>query len=382
MTECQPLRPGCPREERVDLAVIGGGPAGAAAAIALAAAGRSVVVLERSPAPVDKVCGEFLSSETLAALVALGLDPAALGASPIRRVLLATGSRAAEAALPFLAAGLSRRTLDGALLARAEAAGAEVRRGVRVVGWEPAGGSVRIAFGDGHALHATRALLATGKSDLQGASRSTRWPGRDGMLGVKTHLRLAPAAAVALAGRVELHLFPGGCAGLQPVEGGMANLCVTLTRSLYARVGGFEGLVAHMVAASPSLEPALADAESLQTPLAIARVPYGYLSGPESTGVPIWRLGDQAAVTPSFTGDGLAIALESGRLAAQTMIAGAPRAVFAAQLHDRAARQMRPALRLQALIDRTWLHGPAVAAARRAPWLLALSARQTRLPAF
>jgi flavin-dependent dehydrogenase len=62
-------------------------------------------------------------------------------------------------------------------------------------------------------------------------------------------------------------------------------------------------------------------AEALwEKPLAVSSIPYGHLVNQPSG---IWCLGDQAAVVPSFTGDGLAIALHSGALASEMFLAGA-----------------------------------------------------------
>ncbi|HEX8513535.1 MAG TPA: FAD-dependent monooxygenase, partial [Allosphingosinicella sp.] len=68
--------------------IVGGGPAGSAAAIALARAGVEAELVERTEGPHDTVCGGFLGWDSLAALDRLGLDPAALGARPIRRLRL------------------------------------------------------------------------------------------------------------------------------------------------------------------------------------------------------------------------------------------------------------------------------------------------------
>jgi flavin-dependent dehydrogenase len=54
--------------------IIGGGPAGTAAAITLARAGRAVTLIERNADPTDKVCGDFLSVDAMAQAEALGID--------------------------------------------------------------------------------------------------------------------------------------------------------------------------------------------------------------------------------------------------------------------------------------------------------------------
>jgi flavin-dependent dehydrogenase len=63
-----------------------------------------------------------------------------------------------------------------------------------------------------------------------------------------------------------------------------------------------------------------------ERPLAVSSIPYGHLAGQpdgEYAGLGLWQVGDQAACIPSFTGDGMSIALHSGALAAQMAIAGA-----------------------------------------------------------
>src|SRR5512142_2506189 len=114
----------------VETVVIGGGPAGAASAAGLAAVGREVLLLEKSSVPHHKVCGEFLSSETQQYLAALDVRPIELGAVPIEQVALSSNKSVTTADLPFQGLSLSRYRLDEALLARAEANGAIVRRGM------------------------------------------------------------------------------------------------------------------------------------------------------------------------------------------------------------------------------------------------------------
>lgn len=344
--------------------VLGGGVAGAALACALAAAGRPVRLVERSTGPHDKVCGEFLSGEAIAHLRALGLDPIALGAVPLDRVALARQGCRTSRALPFPAHSLSRRILDEALLAQARASGAEIIRGRAVREVRRAGAAWEVRMDGGDTLSARHVFMATGKHDLRGRHRP---PGRqDGLLAFKLHLDLTPQHAAQLAGVVELHLFRGGYAGLQPIEGGRANLC------LVVRGAGFTGwptLRQRLAAEVPPLAESTA-----ARPLALARIPYGYVRR-EAGG--LWHLGDQAAVIPSFTGAGMSIALRSAARAAAAFLAG--------QGPDDYQRAL--AAELSGVVGRaTWLSRGLVQgvtqslAARLAPVLLRPAARATRLP--
>ena len=350
--------------------MIGGGVAGGAAAIGLARAGRRPILLERERAAHDKVCGEFVSGEAARLLARLGLDVERLGAAPLGRVRLAHGARVAEAALPFAAWGLSRRRLDAALLSAAERAGTEVRQGVAVRGLGPDGA---VLF-QGESLHASAVFLATGKHELRGAGRAAR---SEPLVGLKLHLRLVPAQAVRIAGTVELHLLRGGYAGLQPVENGIANLCVIAPASRFGAAGrSAAALIEALGAEAPRLAGQLADAESLwPRPLAIARVPYGHLHRPAPDDAPdLFRLGDQAAVIPSLTGDGMAIALHSAALAAALPDARA--------YHARLARDLAAPMRVAGALHAALRAVPGAAAllAALCPALLGLAARRTRVP--
>ncbi len=354
--------------------IAGGALAGASAACRLARAGRPVILLERERAPVHKVCGEFLSGEALADLADLGIDVHSLGASPISALRLIHRGRVAETQLPFAAAGLSRRVLDEALLQRAVMCGAEVRRGVRVRSVEP--GRVQT---DGGVISAETVLLATGKSDLRGMLRAVSAPS-ERLIGFKLHLRLTPVQQKALTGYVEIVLFRRGYAGLQMVEDGTANLCLLVDRSRYEADGqDWMGLLASLKREDPHLAGRLEGAEPCwDRPLSVSRVPYGFVHrGPNLEG--IYRLGDQAAVIPSFCGDGMAIALHSAALAAAAVLAGQGSDAYHRMMRRDAGPPVRLAFALYRLTRSPVIRALTVEALRLWPAPLRAVARQTRV---
>lgn len=319
--------------------ILGGGVAGCAAAIAIARKGRRVRLIEREPTPRHKVCGEFLSGEALQDLRALGIDVVSLGAVPINYVRLAARRRAAEAPLPFPAASLTRKALDTALIAEAIAAGVHVERGRSVQTLARTTSSVwQAALDDGATYEAPTAFLATGKHDLRGHGRPRdphQW------VGFKMYYRLSAAQTADLADASELTLYSGGYGGIQPVEDGITNFCCVVQRRYFARSGlRWEGLLAKMRQDCPHLAMRLAGAVPLlDKPITITHIPYGYIRRATADG--LYCIGDQAAVIPSFTGDGISIALHTARRAAAAYLAAQPAPVFQSKLRSAMLPQMR-----------------------------------------
>src|SRR4051812_8660780 len=109
--------------------VIGAGPAGSFAALLLARAGWSVILVEQHRFPRDKVCGECLSATGMDVLTRAGV--ASFPVAPIElnyTLLHAHDGSSCEVKLPRPMWGLSRHVLDHHLLESARAAGAEIRQ--------------------------------------------------------------------------------------------------------------------------------------------------------------------------------------------------------------------------------------------------------------
>lgn len=351
--------------------ILGAGPAGCAAAIALARAGAAPVLLDRAAEPGDALCGGFLSWRTATRLAQLGVDPRTLGAHRITRLALFAGQTSAEFDLPAAAFGLSRHTLDTAMRHEAVAKGAVLAidsarglDGAAVVGRD------RRWSGEG-------LFLATGKHDLRGMSRPRR--GRDLAVGLRVRLPVTQERQALLAGRIELHLFGGGYAGIVLQEDGSANVCLAVRKSRLAAAGDPQALLAQWAEGSAAFAERLGEDWRAAPCDTIGAVPYGYLARETDAG--LFKLGDQAAVIPSLAGEGIAIALASGELAAQHWLEGGAGAAPAYQRRfaARAAWPLRAASLLWALAGRPRVAAPGVSLAARVPPALRWLMETTRL---
>jgi flavin-dependent dehydrogenase len=364
----------------VPVVILGGGLAGAAAAAGLARAGANVTLLEREAGPTDKICGEFLSIEAQKYLTNLGIDLAPLGGHNIQRLTLVRRGKCIEAPLPFQGLGISRRRLDEALLDHATKCGARVIRG-HAVNRIIAGADITVETGDTRAFKAKTLFLATGKHEMRGFRRATKTP--EDLVGFKMYFRLNTHAQARLAGRIALILFAGGYAGLQLVEDQKANLCLLASRARLNQAGGiWAGLLDDLRRETPYLASALSGAEPLlEKPLTIFRVPYGYVHRPAATDDPrIFRLGDQAGVIPSFTGDGMAIALHSAARAVSCHLNGESATAYHKRLATDISGQIGHAIQLYALAQNPWLQPVFFGLARLWPQGLGLAALMTRVP--
>ena len=334
---------------RSDPLILGGGPAGSAAAIMLARGGAKPLILERNLETGDAICGGFISWQTLATLQTLGLSFDDLRGHRVTQLRLFTAKRSASAPLPKPAIGLSRRRLDTLLLAHAVKEGASVERGVIVREIDEAGD---VRLGDGASLCAENIFLATGKHDVRGAAR----PRSDQItLGLRLMLPPHPAMNALVGDAIELHLFAGGYCGVMINENGAGNLCMAVRKSRLSAAGGdVSALIAQLGQENPALGERISFAGGAPVD-AISAVPYGWIARTTKPG--LFRLGDQAAVIPSLAGEGNGIALASGISAAKALADGSGAKAYQARFARAAARPVTTAMRLWEMGERPFAAG-------------------------
>ena len=368
-----------------DVLVIGGGPAGATAAAALAHSGRRVTLLDAATGPRDKVCGECLSALGIASLERLGLATALdeLRPTRLRRTMVfSQKGRAATLDLPRPMWGATRRAMDAVLLDAATESGVDVRRGVRALRVEP-GERPRVSTAGGEQIDCRLVILADGKGTLAGST--VKPPRPTGDFGLKTHFAGVnlPGDAVALFG------LSGHYVGLAPVRDGRGeivwNLAMSLPTAVLKSAGGdFDGLLSRLCEEGEPLREAMAGAEQAGDWLTCPLPRFA----PRSAGAwgrNVIPVGNAAAALEPVGGEGMGLAVASAVLAADAVCNG----MSANDLRRRYARlwrTRRTACRAGAmLLSNPRTAGPAIALANRLPALGAASLRlagkgATRLP--
>lgn len=355
---------------RSDPLIVGGGPAGSAAAITLGAAGVRPVLLEKQRETGDALCGGFLSWRTLETLDRLGIE--ALGGHKIDRLRIFAGRVVGEARLPRPATGISRQRLDTLLLARAQALGAGLERGVSVREWHDG----EIETGDGASFRPETLFLASGKHDVRGLGRP-RSDADAQTLGIRVRLSANPGLVKEVGSAIELHLFDHGYCGVELQEGGRGNLCLAVRKSRLAESGGDpDRLLAEWAAESPAFAGRLAYRESGAD--AVGAIPYGWIARQTAPG--IFRLGDQAAVIPSLSGEGIGIALASGIMAGKGWMGGESAFAYQARFANTAVRPIGIARWLWHWGERPNTARLLAQGVRYLPWLAGRFAEWTRIP--
>jgi flavin-dependent dehydrogenase len=350
--------------ERREVVVVGGGPAGAATAIALARGGRDVVVLERAAAWHWRACGVFTSPATVAALRRIGVPEADLvrlaRPVPAMRVETPSGTRfrltyGDDGSLAGAPVGLDRSALDPYLLALAGDAGAEIRPGqtVRTV----AGGTVTLADGSTIA-----AQVVVGADGLRSVVARDAGVGRPPPLGNRPALTFHVEDPGPEAVRdARMIVFAGGYVGLAPVPGGRVNVGIVLADERWRRVLRAEGAAAVAEAVLRNIPRADDD----PVPWAAPRI-CDSLEGAAPVGTRVakragtaWVLvGDAAGFLDPFTGEGLHRALRSAELAAIAIdrhLADRPDALAA---YDRALARRTRSKDLVSLLVQAFLAAP------------------------
>ena len=345
--------------------MIGGGPAGATAAAALARGGVRVTLLDMGHHPRGKVCGECLSPLGVRTLRRLGLAGRLRGVRLTSTAVYPTRGRPARVRLGQASLGVARDAMDAALLAAAASLGVEVVQGRRATRVVP-GERPRVETTDGE-WECDRVVLADGKGTLPGAAADPP-PRPTGDLGVKCHL-----VGVEALSPNEIALFGarGYYGGLAPVLCGNGsrrwNLAFSVPNGRVKAWGGDLGcLLGEVAEANPHFRRATRGASVAGDWLACPLPRFGprAASGWPMNVIPV---GNAAAAIEPVGGEGMGLAVASADLATRAMLDDWPAEALAAAYGKLWRRRRATCRALALLVGRPSLAVPAAFAARRLP---------------
>jgi flavin-dependent dehydrogenase len=356
-----------------DAIVIGGGPAGATAALLLSRAGWSVAVIEKDDYPRGKVCGEFISAASMLLLNELGLLDEFLGRAgpPVRRVGLFARDVTLAAPMPVLSQGktewgraLGREHLDLLLLDAARRAGAEV--------WQPWKATGLRRLSDGYkctianARERFRELTAPVVIAAHGSWQASTLPTQPAvehrssdLLGFKAHFVNSELPADLMP----LLAFPGGYGGMVNTDGGRVSLscCIrrdTLERSrrAFGTARAADAVLQHIESSCLGVRDVLRNAILERTWLAAGPIRPGVR---ERHADGLFRVGNCAGEAHPIVAEGISMAMQSAALMCRLLaahqddvMAGRGTAEIGAEYAAEWSRLFRPRVRASSLLAR------------------------------
>ena len=334
-----------------DVFVVGGGPAGLAAAISCRQQGLSVIVADRASPPIDKACGEGLMPDSLDVLNRLGVSLEGYETGSFRGIRFVGARSSVEAAFPSgNGLGIRRLLLHQALVEKARSCGVQML-------WDADVASVKgyaILIG-GRMNYARWVIGADGQN-----SRMREWAGlsagRSGIrrFGLRLHFRIRPWTDF-----VEIYWGDHGQAYVTPISGN--EICVALISrekflSFEQGLAGFPVLAAHLKRALPVSR--VRGGLSLEQKL--KRVHRGNVA----------LVGEASGSVDAITGEGLAIAFRQA-LAVGPALGERDLSAYAKE-HRKIAHLPELMSRMMLLMDQSrWLQDRSLRAFSREPGLFA-----------
>lgn len=323
---------GSVRERDADVIVVGAGPAGSAAAYHLAQTGVSVLLLEKTAFPREKVCGDGLTPRAVKSLIAMGVDVSeAAGWIRNKGLRIYGGGVRLEIPWPQLASfpdyGLvrPRLDLDHILVQQAVKAGAQLHESTTVS--EPIFDDrtdevVGVRTKDGRSFHAPLTIAADGVSGrLALALGITRRPDRPMGVAARRYFTSPRTHDDHLESWLELRgpngeLLPG-YGWVFGVGDGTSNVGLGLLNTTHAFANTDYRVLLDSWLASVPAEWQFTE-EFATGPVRSGALPMGFNRTPHY-GRGLLLVGDAGGAVNPFNGEGIAYAMESGQLAAEVV---------------------------------------------------------------
>jgi len=321
-------------QKRYDVLVIGAGPAGTTAAILLAKAGWTVAIVEQSPFPRRKVCGEFISATSFPLLAELAVaDTFFDRAGPeVQRVGLFAGHHALFAPMPRMSGGLGpwgralgREHLDLLLLDAARRAGAEIRQPCTATALTPELGGWSCQLSSEKADVEIHAKLIIAASGSWGRGRPFDLPRRDpaarDLFGFKVHFRDCDLPSDLMP----LLIFEGGYGGMVHSDSERVSLSCCIRRDRLAACRqrassqhAGEAVFHHILASCAPVRDITARASLSGAWLSAGPIRPGFRHAFEGG---LFRIGNLASEAHPIIAEGISMAMQSAALLCQALIA-------------------------------------------------------------
>lgn len=296
------------------IAIIGGGLAGLTAAIHLASAGFQPLLFEKNIYPHHKVCGEYLSREILPYLTSLGVDLNSIEPVSINKLLYSTPSgKIIKTELPLGGVGVSRFALDHFMSLVAKEQGVSIiQETVTGITYQ---NNEHIVTTENNTTTADIVLGAYGKRSLLDKKLERDFIERkNGWLAVKAHYSIQDYPKKV----VSLHNFKGGYCGLSQTETGAINVCYLATYKSFKKYKSPQVYKEEVLCRNKHLEKFFSKATPLfDKDLTIAQISFDDKSRIKDH---VLMLGDAAALIHPLCGNGMAMAIHSGKLASEIVV--------------------------------------------------------------
>jgi geranylgeranyl reductase family protein len=327
---------------RVDVLVVGAGPAGTTAAATLARAGRSVMVVDKATFPRDKCCGDGLTTLALRELEAIGLRPERVANWQTVDAAWLRSPSGREVCLPLptngiFAATTPRRELDAALVDVARDAGADIREGHSIDALRQFDDRVEATISGLGTVTAGSVVAADG---MWSPTRKLLGLSEPGYLGEWHAFRqyarnVTGPASERLYVWFEADLLPG-YAWSFPLPEGRVNIGFGVMRAANHSGAQMKELWAGFLE-RPHIRAALGPEVELEDRHTAWPIPAGIDRAVLTAGRVLF-VGDAARATDVMTGEGIGQAVLTGRLAAEAIVESGGDAHAARAHYERAVR--------------------------------------------